>query len=46
MFRRMIPTEVGFGAIARVSAEEFWQIIQENVQKQEKEVSIQEAGTI
>lgn len=46
IFGRMTPAEVGFGAIARVSAEEFRQIVHENVQKQENEDSTPEAGTI
>ncbi len=46
LFGRLTPMEVGFGAIARVSGEEFRQIVQENIQKQEKEHSTPPAGTI
>lgn len=39
IFGRRTPVEVGFGAIARVSDEEFKQMIDENVKKYEKETS-------
>lgn len=38
LFGRMTPVEVGFGAFARLSKEEFYQIKAERIQKQEQEL--------
>jgi transcriptional antiterminator NusG len=44
MFGRSTPMEIGFGAVARVSGEEFQNIVEENIQKQKE--SGMEEGTV